>query len=207
MAGGPPLDSRETMETGSQSMSAHNTPSKLARIERICRHPVVRTLVAIALILPFAEPFLLSAGWHATHSSVQRYGKYKIKVPWPYVLFKRGDRALLFRARTVPHWIFYKFAVISIEPPNEVNEAFDVNPWKEQVVQVFKKHGENVSGSFNTPMAGAQVACVQVTENHPEIKYYVICRGEDGSTIEYFGDGDGLRRMKSLLSGITLIGK
>lgn len=185
-------------------MSIHNATLKWAQIKRICSNPVLRALVLIALILPFAAPLLLSAGWHATHSSVQRYGKYRIKVPWPYVLFKREDHALLVRVRTVPHWQFYKFAVIDITPRNE---SLDINAWKEQIIQAYKKHGENPSGNFNLTMGSIKVACVQVPKNYSEMKYYVICRGENGTRIEYFGDGDGLRQMTKLLSGITLTGK
>lgn len=187
-------------------MRMHKLSLKQIRFKWTCKKRVwIPTLVVIVPLIVFTMTLAFSVGWHATHSSVQRYGKCRIKVPWPYFMVKDKDSATLARMRFVLHRQFYQVDGVMIWPGNK---PFDVNVWKERILRAFHQHGRPFSGSFYAKMGGGQAAwCIEETKNQPGLKYFVACRDADGGEITYVGDGDGLRQFRGILSGITPVGK
>lgn len=153
------------------------------------------------VILAATGPLLVAAGWHATHSSVQNYGGYHVRVPWPYVLLRRREQAVLVRAKAVPNLTLYQFSAITIRPEGG---TINITAWKNHAIHALAEHGDPVSGSFSVPIGGDPGACVQRTINDSYFRFYATCRTENGTRIDYFGDADGLKLLPRILSGISV---
>ena len=153
--------------------------------------------LAITFTVLISAPYLVCLPWQLTHQSNQQLGNYKVHVPFPYVLTKRGDTTNLWRMRTIPRRNLYTFGRLEFTPRNI---PLKLSVWSQltQAEASLNSHSEAIQ--YDISIGSTPARCQESAPEVAQTNGSLLCRGADSTTAFYVGDLRNISEVKQILT-------
>ena len=157
--------------------------------------PIAILLIGLTAIV-FA-PYLVCLPWHLAHSPNQQLGNYTVRVPFPYLVTKRGSITTLWRMRTIKSWNLYTFGRLEFTPHNI---PLKLSVWSQLAGAEASRNSLIEARQYDFMFGSTLARCQEISPETGKANGSLLCRGADSSLAFYVGDPRNMAEVKQILT-------
>jgi hypothetical protein len=153
----------------------------------------------VVILLALAAPGLVAFGWHVVHRQPQRYERYSIVVPGPFIAWRTSGGVRLVRLKIIASSDIYLAESILFK--HDYSHA-TVEAWKER----GPLEAKNVKGAkyFSTNVGDNQSPCIELDGANPDNPAAAFCKLQDDVIVEYQGEQQDIGYFRDVLQHLSL---